>query len=131
LNIDAPWDEGASTIRELQPIWRESQKEILFPIALTLDRRRLRQAIAVLFANVYRWATGSYWTLLVDMVEEPLALWEKSQKTKVSDARRDKKWDALERVYWPAFEVAQNEVLRSWGFADESNGPRLNEHGPD
>jgi hypothetical protein len=84
---------------------------------------RLPRLIAHTMAQVYLFATRKHWSLALEMIEEPLADWERRQSKKADGAARERKLDLLEAAHRQAYEAELEQRLRSWGF----DGPALEE----
>jgi hypothetical protein len=78
---------------------------------------RLPLLIAHALAQIWMLATKRHWKLYLEMIEEPLARWEKRQGKKADDAARERKLDLLEAVHRKAYEAELQQRLRAWGFA--------------
>jgi hypothetical protein len=102
------------------PAWSNLGHELNFPAALVLEQPNgLAPVIARALAQVYRFASRRHWRLVLEAVEEPLALWEKQQGNEAGDAARDQKLDALEGEYLRRYEAELRELLGRWGFDQE------------
>jgi hypothetical protein len=77
---------------------------------------RLPLLVAHALAQVWMLATKRHWKLYLEMIEEPLARWEKRQGKKADDAARERKLDLLEAAHRRAYEAELQQRLRAWGF---------------
>ena len=91
--------------------------QITFPASLVVARpRRLVGEIARTMAQAFRLATREHWGLIQTVIEEPLELWEREQGTRATEAKRDKKVNALETEYVEKYEASVIEIVRGWGL---------------
>jgi hypothetical protein len=79
---------------------------------------RLPLLIARALAQAHLFATRRHWALAIDLIEEPLARWEKRRGKDADDAARERKLDLLEAAHRKAYEGELEQRLRAWGFAD-------------
>ena len=90
---------------------------LVFPDNL-LSSSALQQSceVARTLAQVHRIASGEHWKRVVEMIEEPIACWEREQGGRATEKRRDKKLDLLEADYLESFEKGILDTLRRWRF---------------
>jgi hypothetical protein len=103
--------------------------ELNFPISLiACNADRLGYEIARALAMVYRFANRAYWGLVLSMMEEPMAQFEKSHP-EISEAALDKKYAALEREHLKVYEEQVALLLRGWRIEEPSGStPLVAEH---
>jgi hypothetical protein len=101
------------------PVYMAVEKlgdQLAFPISLiTRHSHRLRYEIARALAITFRLATRAHWRLVIEMLEEPQAQWEKSQR-KITERSLDKKQATLENEYLKVFEEQVAQLLTGWGI---------------
>jgi hypothetical protein len=80
--------------------------------------------IARALAVTSLYATRRHWALAMEMIEEPLARWERRQGKNADDATRDRKIDRLEAAHLRAYESEIVDVLRRWGCGPDGADER-------
>jgi hypothetical protein len=99
--------------------------ELTFPLAVVAERPdRLPLTIARALAQVHLHATRRHWGLALEIVEEPLARWERRMGQKTTDASRDAKIDRLEAAHRRAYEKEIAAILTRWGFGPDTTATR-------
>jgi hypothetical protein len=89
--------------------------QLIFPVALVGDEpERMRGEIIRVLMQVHRYASGRHWQLQSELVDEPLAAWEKAQGDHVSEAARERKLAALGRAFLRAHDAEVAQLLRRW-----------------
>jgi hypothetical protein len=90
---------------------------IRVPLSLITSRPHdLTWAIAGALAQVLRYETREHWGMYVITVEEPLIAWEREQTGRITESRRNRKLDALEREYLRRLGTRMREMVKEWGF---------------
>jgi len=78
----------------------------------------LRGTIARLLAQVFRWSTGEYWSLIMELYEKPLDRWDAEEGADATDEEIEARAQAQEKEYLKVFEPRIAEIVRTWGLAD-------------
>ncbi len=116
----APWAE------ELQ-ICSHFGCRLTFPLALAVDGSdRLPESVAVALAQAALHASGRHWSLIQEMIEGPIAKWERRRGKRATDEARDARLDRLEEAHARAYHQAVEEIVRGWGL-----GPAAPREGQD
>ncbi len=116
----APWSEE-------QPACSHFGCRLSFPLALAVDGSdRLPESVAAALAQAALHATGRHWSLIQELIEAPLAKWERRRGKKAADEARDARLDRLEEAHARAYRRAVEEIVRGWGL-----GPAAPRQGQD
>jgi hypothetical protein len=98
--------------------------EFTFPLGLVTEHPdELPHAIARGLAEGHLYASRRHWGVALELIEEPLARWEKRMGKKLNDETRDAKIDQLEAAHRRAYEKEIMATLTAWGF-EPSATPR-------
>jgi hypothetical protein len=120
-----PWSSSRPQIRVVDgdswspsfQVCNELGSRLNFPFSLVVEQPALLPfVIARALAEVSRYASRRHWALIQELIEEPLARWERRQGKRIDDARRDAKLDRLERAHQQAYEKEIAAILDGWGL---------------
>jgi hypothetical protein len=99
--------------------------ELTFPASLVLGQPEcLHREISFALAQTLRCATRQHWALVLSMLEEPMARWERRRRGQATEEECDRKWDALLKPYLRAYQQEVTQILRRWGFVDAAADPQ-------
>lgn len=77
----------------------------------------LHSVIARSLAQIYRLAIREHWALLIAEIEDPVTLWEQSQR-KFTFSQRERQLDVFEAAYLQKYEAEIGQLLMRWGFKE-------------
>jgi hypothetical protein len=103
----------------MRPVIEDNGHKLIFPPSLVMEHpQRLPWEIGYALAAAYRFAIREHWSLVIKMIDDPFARWERRQGAKATDAQWEKKADALEAKYLRHYEERIAEILRAWGLKE-------------
>jgi hypothetical protein len=95
-------------------------RELNFPLSLVAQPDRLPGEIATVLAHVMHIATGEHWRLVQEVIERPLARWEREEGKRATAAALKKKVAALEKEHLSRLEERITEIFEGWGIVSPS-----------
>ncbi len=94
-----------------------------FPMSLVeAPTDHLTREIARSLAQVYRFESRAHYALILDALDDPLAEWERAQRSRIRPSRREQKLRALEQEYRRQYAAQMAEILGRWGFDEPHPG---------
>jgi hypothetical protein len=94
--------------------------ELNFPADLVTEHPdELPHAVARALAEAHLHATRRHWGLALELIEEPLARWERRMGRRANDVNRDARIDQLEAAHRLAYAKEIGAILARWRFAPQ------------
>jgi hypothetical protein len=99
-------------------------RELNFSLSLLKQPDRLPGEIATVLAHVLHIASGEHWRLVQEVLERPLARWEREEGKRATGAAVKKKVAALAKEHLARLEERITERVEGWGIAPSTSPPR-------
>jgi hypothetical protein len=99
-------------------------RELNFPLSLVAQPDRLPGEIATVLAHVLHIASGEHWRLVQEVLERPLARWEREEGKRATGATVKKKVAALEKQHLARLQARIGEILEGWGIVSACQAAR-------